>query len=145
MTSPRDIPIDTQLACQASLMAFMACFDADDFEGMSRYFAADGVWVRADGTIRGLPSLQAWAAQRQPGQIFVRHILSNLRFEMLADERVRIHSYVTVYRHDGRPGDSRPASMSGPALVGRYTDDLVLDQGLWKIQHKSVQVDFRST
>jgi hypothetical protein len=143
MSTPPRVPMDVRLACQASLMAFMAHFDADEFAQMARYFAPDGIWVRADGTLSGLPALQAWAAQRRPGEIFVRHVLSNLRFEGLSDGRVRIHSYVTVYRHDGSPDDPRPASMNGPALVGRYIDDLVLHEGLWKIHHKSVQVDFR--
>ncbi len=143
MNSSTPIPADVQLACQASLMAFMAHFDADEFAQMARYFAPDGIWVGADGTLSGLPALQAWAAQRRPGQIFVRHVLSNLRFDGLSDGRVRIHSYVTVYRHDGQSGDARPAPMNGPALVGRYTDDLVLHEGHWKIHHKSVQADFK--
>ena len=107
-------------------MAFMAHFDADEFEAMQEWFAPDGVWERPDGTLRGL-----------------RHLLCNLRFEALPQGRVRIHSYVTVYRHDGQSGDARPAPMSGPALVGRYTDDLVLHEGRWKIHHKSVQADFK--
>lgn len=143
MNRPCVPPPEVQLACQASLMAFMAHFDADEFEAMAGYFAPDGIWVRADGTLSGLPALRAWAAQRVPGQIFVRHVLSNLRFEALPDGRVRIDSYVTVYRHDGQANDPRPAAMSGPALVGRYVDDMVLHEGLWKIHRKSVQVDFR--
>lgn len=143
MNSSTQIPTDVQLACQASLMTFMAHFDADEFEAMQQWFAPDGVWVRADGTLRGLIELRAWCAARKPGHLFVRHLISNLRFEALPDGRVRIHSYVTVYRHDGQPGDARPAPMNGPALVGRYTDDLVLHEGRWKIHHKSVQADFK--
>jgi hypothetical protein len=138
------VPPDVQLACQASLMAFMAHFDADEFEAMQDWFAPDGVWERPDGTLRGLGQLRAWCEARKGGTIFVRHLLCNLRFEALPQGRVRIHSYVTVYRHDGQSGDARPAPMSGPALVGRYTDDLVLHEGRWKIHHKSVQADFKA-
>jgi hypothetical protein len=141
-TAP-SVPFDVQLACQASLMAFTAHFDADEFEAMAAWFAADGTWVRADGTLRGRTQLQAWLAQRVPGQIFVRHQVSNLRFEPLPDGRVRVHSYVAVYRHDGPPGQPRPAPMNGPVLLGRYTDDMVLEEGCWKIHHKSVQIDFK--
>jgi hypothetical protein len=27
--------------------------------------------------------------------------------------------------------------------MGRYTDDMVLEDGRWKIHHKSVQIDFK--
>ena len=48
-----------------------------------------------------------------------------------------------AYRHDGQPDDPRPALTAGPALMGRYIDDLVLHEGRWKIHHKSVQLDFK--
>jgi len=143
MNTSNVVPVDIQLACQASLMNFMAHFDSDEFDAMHAWFAPNGTWVRADGTLEGLDHLRTWAAERKPGYIFVRHLISNLRFEALPDGRVRIHSYVMVYRHDGQPDDARPAPMNGPALVGRYTDDMVLHEGRWKIQHKSVQVDFK--
>lgn len=145
MHTPPEVPVDVQLACQASVMAFTAHFDADEFDAMPAWFAPDGTWVRADGTIHGVQALQAWLSRRRPGEIFVRHQLSNLRFEALADGRVRVHSYVAVYRHDGPAGEPRPAPMNGPALVGRYTDDMVLHEGRWKIHHKSVQIDFKRT
>jgi SnoaL-like domain len=137
------VPIDVQLACQDSLMRFMAHFDADEFDAMQTLFAPDGTWVRADGTIRGLAELQAWIARRQPGRTFVRHIITNLRFDALDDGRVRVHSYVMAYRHDGQPGDPRPVLTAGPGLMGRYVDDLTLHEGRWKIHHKSVQLDFK--
>lgn len=143
MTTAAAVPVDIQLACQASIMAFTAHFDADEFDAMLDWFAPDGTWVRADGTIQGLGQLKAWVARRQPGQIFVRHQLSNLRFEALPEGRVRVHSYVAVFRHDGPPDGPRPAPMNGPALLGRYTDDMVLHEGRWKIHHKSVQIDFK--
>ena len=143
MNTSNVVPVDIQLACQASLMNFMAHFDADEFEAMQAWFAPNGTWVRADGTLKGLNKLRTWATERKPGHILVRHLISNLRFETLPGDLVRIHSYVTVYRHDGQPDDARPAPMNGPALVGRYTDDMVLHEGRWKIHHKSVQVDFK--
>ena len=143
MSQSPAVPVDVQMACQDSLMNFMAHFDADQFEAMQAWFAPEGTWERADGTLKGLDALRRWAATRKPGHIFVRHAISNLRFEALPDGRVRIHSYVTVYRHDGQPGDTRPAPLNGPALVGRYIDDMVLHEGRWKIHHKSIQADFK--
>lgn len=137
------VPFDVQMACQASVMSFMAHFDADEFDAMQALFAPDGTWERSDGTLRGLADLQAWIARRQPGRILVRHLISNLRYEALPDGRVRVHSYVVAYRHDGNSGDPRPAPTKGPALMGRYTDDLILHEGRWKIHHKSVQMDFK--
>lgn len=137
------VPFDVQIACQASVMSFMAHFDADEFDALQTLFAPDGTWVRSDGTLKGMADLQAWIARRQPGRIFVRHLISNLRFEALPDGRVRVHSYVVAYRHDGEPGEPRPALTKGPALMGRYVDDLILHEGRWKIHHKSVQLDFK--
>lgn len=143
MQTGQTVPFDVQMACQASVMSFMAHFDADEFDALQALFAPDGTWVRSDGTLRGMADLQAWIARRQPGRIFVRHLISNLRFEALPDGRVRAHSYVVAYRHDGEPGDARPALTKGPALMGRYTDDLILHAGVWKIHHKSVELDFK--
>ena len=105
MQTGQPVPFDVQMACQASVMSFMAHFDADEFDALQALFAPDGTWVRSDGTLRGMADLQAWIARRQPGRIFVRHLISNLRFEALPDGRVRAHSYVVAYRHDGEPGE----------------------------------------
>jgi hypothetical protein len=67
MSPSPDIPIDVHLGCQASLRAFTAHCEADEFEQMVRYFAPDGLWVRADGALSGLPALQAWATKRRSG------------------------------------------------------------------------------
>ena len=82
------LPIDVQLACQASVMSFMAHFDADEFDAMQALFAPDGTWVRSDGTIRGLADLQAWISRRQPGRIhpcrrLIQTLQIHLRIHML--------------------------------------------------------------
>jgi len=136
------VPMDVQLECQHNLIQFMGHFDMDEFGAMEAYLAPDAVWVRADGVLHGAADLRAWAAKRQPG-ILVRHVLSNFRCRAMSDTEVHVDSYCMVFRKDMQPGDTTPASMSGPVLMGRYADVMRQVNGRWLIAHKSVQLDFK--
>ena len=63
MHSGASLPLDTQMACQATVLNFMAHFDAEEFGSLQALFAPDGVWERSDGTLRGMADLQAWIAR----------------------------------------------------------------------------------
>lgn len=141
-TIPHAVPLDVQLECQHTLINFMGHFDLDEFGAMEDYLAPDAVWVRADGVLHGAADLRAWAAKRQPG-ILVRHVLSNFRCRALSDTEVHVDSYCMVFRKDMQPGDARPATMSGPVLMGRYVDVMRKVNGRWLIAHKSVELDFK--
>lgn len=129
-------------ACEQTVLRFSAHFDAGKFAQMMSYFADDGIWKRADGDIHGIDALRAWCARRAPG-VFVRHVLSNLRTTMRDADNAVVESYVTVYRRDFDAAPVLPAPMQGPALVGRYRDELVRHGGQWKLARREVRIDFK--
>ena len=128
--------------CENAIIDFTAAFDLGDFDGMSRVFAADGVWKRQDGDVVGMSQLRNLMSARASG-LLVRHVLSNVRTTFSSATDAVVDSYLTVYRHDfpGEPG--RPAPLGGPNLVGRYRDRLSLRADEWKLAGREVTVDFK--
>jgi hypothetical protein len=126
--------------CEETVLRFMAHFDRGEFQQMEKYIASEGVWKRADGEYRGVEGIRQLARLRA-GNIKVRHVITNLLLTVLAEGKVRMDSYVCVFRaghQEGRP--STPATT--PFAIGRYEDRLVLEDGSWKILEKSVTIDF---
>lgn len=129
-------------ACCDAVLRFTAAFDDGDLAGMQRHFAADGVWQRHDGAVHGHDGLAALMARR-PAGIFVRHVLSNLRTELLSPTRAVVDTYVTVYRHDFPGARTLPAPLPGPDTTARYRDELALQDGAWRIAQRRVTIDFK--
>ncbi|WP_434034996.1 nuclear transport factor 2 family protein [Cupriavidus sp. a3] len=137
---PQTIDVKTRLACEHTVVSFMAHFDQREFEAMEAYLDPDGTWLRADGAVNGIAGLRE-LGKAAPADVRVRHVLSNFRMTQRDAAHVTVRSYVTVYREQFTC-DASPACFSGPHLVGRYTDELVLTDGAWKIAHKTVIRDF---
>ncbi|WP_439685474.1 nuclear transport factor 2 family protein [Cupriavidus oxalaticus] len=136
----KTIDVKTRLACEHTVVSFMAHFDQREFDAMEAYLDPDGTWLRADGAVDGIAGLRE-LAKAMPAGIRVRHVLSNFRMTRRDASHVTVRSYVTVYR-ERSTCDASPACFSAPHLVGRYTDELVLTDGAWRIAHKSVIRDF---
>ncbi len=134
------IDVTTRQACEHTVVSFMAHFDQREFDAMEAYLDPDGTWVRADGAVNGIAGLRE-LAKAMPADVRVRHVLSNFRMTQRGATQVTVRSYVTVYR-ELFTSDTSPACFSAPHLVGRYTDELLLTDGTWKIAHKSVIRDF---
>ncbi len=141
LASSQPISPEAQRACESTVLNFMLNFDAGNFAEMEKYFADDGQWVRADGTINGVAEL-AGLRDKRPAGILVRHVISNMVSRRVDGQTVRVSSYVTVYRAISSPQQTGPVPFSGPSLMGRYTDDLALVGDVWKIKRKTVDVDF---
>lgn len=143
MTQCSDGDFDIELIeCERRVIRFMADFDSQHYEKASELFAPDGVWHRPDGDIQGRENFLSRMAQRPRG-LLVRHVITNLRSQRIDQITVKVESYVTVYRHDFEHEISYPASLSGPVVMGRYTDVLKQTHGTWMIQDKSVSIDFK--
>lgn len=138
-------PVDAwRIAAQCTdvVLRFTAAFDDGDLARMQRHFAPDGVWQRHDGAVQGHDGLAALMAGR-PAGIFVRHVLSNLRTELLSPAQAVVDAYVTVYRHDFPGAKALPAPLPGPDTVARYRDTLQLQDGAWRIARRQVSIDFK--
>lgn len=142
MTACASTDIATQLACQETVLRFTAHFDAQEYDLMEGYFSADGIWRRLEGDVVGLEGLRQFLASRPPN-IFVRHLISNLRTTVLSVGQAQVDSYLVAYRHDFSGPPQLPAPLDSPLLIGRYQDELRQVDGTWKIQVRQVHIDFR--
>lgn len=127
--------------CQQTILRFTAAFDAGNFSEMAEYFAPDGIWVRAEGPCHGHAGLQELGRKRS-AQILVRHVLSNIRVDVLDATHARATTYVTVYRHDFADAVKLPAPLH-LELFGEYADDLELIGGRWLIARRAATAVFK--
>jgi hypothetical protein len=131
-------------ACEDVVIRFMAHFDAREHEEMEQYFAADALWSRRDGDIRGIEQLRASMAQRAPNSV-VRHVITNMRTQLTSQDHAVVDSYVTVFRHVFAEGGRPPAPMGPVSVMGRYRDELVRQpDGAWVIRERHSSIDFAS-
>jgi hypothetical protein len=49
--------------------------------------------------------------------------------------------YLTLYRHDGDPGDL-PRPLDGPLVVGRYHDAFTRTDEGWRFASRRIEVSF---
>lgn len=127
---------------QECVVHFTSLFDAGDYEGMERYFAPDGVWVRAEGTWQGVDQLRA-GLQSRSRRLNVRHLLTNLRTTLTSDCECIVESNFLVFRWESDVG-SVLGGMRKPALLGRYCDQLGLYDDTWKLKYRKALVDLDS-
>lgn len=128
--------------CQQTVLRFTAAFDAHNFSEMAEHFAPDGIWMRAEGPCHGHAGLQEFGRKRS-AQILVRHVVSNIRVDILDAQHARATSYITVYRHDFADAVKLPAPLHVD-LVGEYVDELQLIGGRWLISRRTGSAVFKN-
>jgi hypothetical protein len=100
---------------------------------MAATFCEDGILdIVGQEPLRGreaIVSLLSGAVERGSGAGFVRHFVTNLRFDELTPERARTSSYFLVMTADG------------PDHWGRYRDELVPSGDRWLFTRRTVRVD----
>ena len=64
-----------------------------------------------------------------------RHVLTNVRIEVVSEDEASGHCYYTLYRHDG-DGSGQPVPLSAPAAVGDYRDRFRRTPNGWRIAYR---------
>lgn len=132
-------------ACQDVVIRFTSHFDAQEYGAMEQYFAPDGVWKRGDGDLTGIAGLREGLLRRSP-HILVRHLLSNLRTQLLTPDDAVVDAYFVAYReHRSGLNTAVPAPLTQPVLIGRYSDKLRRYPEGWRIYFRQAQIDFDAT
>ena len=120
----------------ALLVSYGSTLDARDFDGFARLFAKDGVYVA--GTGKGVSGKDAGETMRQ---VFAENALGfkEPNFHVFLNEVVTLddidHAHATsmsFYMVSG--ADNRPT----PALMARYEDKLVREDGAWKFASRKI-------
>ena len=139
------ISADEHIACVATIQRFSTLVDAGRYAEAALMFTPEGVLQRPTERIDGRNALLASFATR-PAHRLTRHILSNTTLEPVSDEVIHAHSYVSVYRHLGQPGQplALPVISRAPETIAEYQDELQRIDGQWRIRHRRVTPIFDS-
>jgi len=72
------------------------------------------------------------ATSSSPTATIMRHNITNILFDEVTPELVRVGSYFTVFTNVGLDH------------MGRYRDEMVPDGDVWRIKHRFVSVDWNA-
>jgi uncharacterized protein (TIGR02246 family) len=128
---------EADLAIRRILVEYAWRLDHRDIEGYANLFAKDGQWVNGNIVRKGheeIRQLLLGLYGPTPADYVNRdsfHITTNIEVNVTGD-RATARSRHLLFR---RGPDGRPT----PALAGRYEDDLIRENGEWKILKR---VDF---
>lgn len=115
--------------CEQAVIGFFNCLDGGKFDQMVSRFSPDGRWIRATGAVLEGHRAVLNAMNERPATVQSRHLVSNFEFEFLDGQTARSQCCVTVYRIDGKAGNSDPAPM-----VYTFKNEFKLRNGEWKIE-----------
>jgi uncharacterized protein (TIGR02246 family) len=123
--------VEDELAIRRILVDYSATQDARDYAGYAALFAKNGEWVNGKTVHRGreaiLKMLNDLYGPPPPGYVNNEsyHITSNPQIEVNGDRATARSRHLLVMRG--------PKGEPTPALAGRYEDELIREDGKWKI------------
>jgi uncharacterized protein (TIGR02246 family) len=123
--------VEDELAIQRILVDYSARQDARDYAGYAALFAKNGEWVNGKNAYKGreaiLKMLVDLYGPTPAG--FVNdesyHISTNFQIDVNGDRATARSRHLLVMRG--------PKGEPTPALAGRYEDELIREEGQWKI------------
>lgn len=123
--------VEDELAIHRILVDYSATQDARDYAGYAALFARDGEWVNGRTVHKGREAIHQMLVDLYgpPPPDYVNsesyHITSNAQIDVQGDRATARSRHLLVLRGpDGAPT---------PALAGRYEDELIREDGEWKI------------
>ena len=123
-------------ACEQLILEAAACADANDADALAVLFAEDATLARPGGVaLQGRAAIQHAYAARPPERI-TRHLVTNVRVQVVSESEARATSYVQVWsgsladepRQQGRP--------AGRPSVGEFSDQFRKFDCGWLITHR---------
>lgn len=129
--------VEDELAIRRVLVDYAATQDARDYSGYSALFAKDGEWVNGKTVHKGRAAIHKMLVDLYgtppPGYVNndSYHLTSNPEINVNGDRATARSRHLLVLRG--------PKGEPTPALAGRYEDELIREDGQWKILRR---VDF---
>ena len=123
--------VEDELAIQRVLVEYSARQDARDYAGYAALFAKEGEWVNGKNSYKGRDAIQKMLVglygPPPPGYVNNEsyHISSNFQIDVNGDRATARSRHLLVMRG--------PKGEPTPALAGRYEDELIREEGQWKI------------
>lgn len=123
--------VEDELAIRRVLVDYPARQDARDYEGYAALFARNGEWVNGKNVYKGREAILKMLIDLYgippPGYVNNEsyHIATNFQIAVNGNRATARSRYLLVMRG--------PKGAPTPALAGRYEDELVREDGEWKI------------
>jgi uncharacterized protein (TIGR02246 family) len=123
--------VEDELAISRVLVEYAARQDARDYAGYAALFAKNGEWVNGKNAYKGreaiLKMLVDLYGAPPPGYVNNEsyHITTNLQIDVNGDRATARSRHLLVMRG--------PKGEPTPSLAGRYEDELIREDGKWKI------------
>jgi uncharacterized protein (TIGR02246 family) len=123
--------VEDELAIRRVLVDYAATQDARDYAGYAALFANNGEWVNGKNVHKGreaiLKMLVDLYGTPPPGYVNneMYHITTNFQIDVNGDRATARSRHLLVMRG--------PKGEPTPVLAGRYEDELIRENGQWKI------------
>jgi len=123
--------VEDELAIGRVLVDYSARQDARDYAGYAALFARNGEWVNGKNVYKGREAILKMLVDLYgtPPAGYVNsdsyHLTTNLQIDVNGDRATARSRHLLVMRG--------PKGEPTPALAGRYEDELIREDGKWKI------------
>lgn len=123
--------LEDEAAIRRILVDYAATQDARDYDAYAALFAKDGEWVNGKSVYKGRPAIRQLLVglYGTPPPGFVNsdsfHITYNPQIELNGDRATARSRHLLIMRG--------PKGAPTPMLAGRYEDELIREDGQWKI------------
>lgn len=129
-------------ACERLVTSYCHLVDHGEAEKIADLFTEEGVWTSPEFTATGREEVRSAMGQRQANvNRMSRHVCNNFKLDVLDESHAEGVVYLTLYRHDGKPG-RRVSPLEVPVMVGEYRDSFVRGEEGWKISRREIVVSF---
>lgn len=119
--------LQIKMACAEQITKFAALNDACNYPQLAAMFIEKGVFARPsqpDNHLIGRSEiLQAFNSRPRRNTV---HLVSNVVVDVIDSERALAHSRIVLY---AAPYGTTVAE--APVLIGAFSDELVLENGVW--------------
>ena len=126
--------LQDEKAIREVLIRYGEYLDAKDYAGYASLFASDGVWTGGFGSATGPAGIQAMLEKNlgkpEPGYI------NKTSFHLMTTEVVEVNGDSAKVRSRYTFFTASPDSKPVPSLAGRYLDEFVRENGVWKIKKR---------
>lgn len=123
--------VEDELAIRRVLVNYSARQDARDYAGYAALFAKNGEWVNGKNVHKGREAILKMLVDLYgtPPPDYVNnesyHIATNFQIDVNGDRATARSRHLLIMRG--------PKGEPTPALAGRYEDELIREDGQWKI------------
>jgi hypothetical protein len=129
--------------CERLIKLYVILNDAQDWPAVAALYTADARFARPskpDVIVEGRAAILASFTARPPRA--QRHVMANIVVDVEDADNARAFSVIVLYQ--GEPADPGELSaMSGPPLIGTFTDKLVRTGEGWRFAGRFGALDFK--